>query len=236
MAVRLEHRLVHTTPGSYLDWVALDLIVCETVQPRAGTNDAYSVLIVSCRPRSLQWQLAATTTRLHQKWWSRCGGALRRFDSSGGGLASITSIGDDFLAYCTSMIDFNATGLTRVTTIGDRFLYCCSALPSFEAQGLGSVVAVGSGLLSDSKALTAVNTRGFDSLTWIGRRWLSCCGSLAAIDVSGLLRLKADEEVDEHFMFGCSALELVTCEGGRPGADTAIGRWLRAASRNYLFE
>ena len=138
-------------------------------------------------------------------------------------ISQVTSIGDDFLSWCSKITSVDLSGLSSVTSIGDDFL-CCSEITSVDLSGLSSVTSIGNNFLSSCSQVTSLDLSGLSSVTSIGDDFLSKCSQITSVDLSGLGSVTS---IGNDFLFYC--LKITSLDLSGLGSVTSIGN-------NFLFK
>ena len=120
---------------------------------------------------------------------------------------SVTTIGDDAFAYCSSLT--SVTIPDSVTSIGDWAFCKCGGLTSVTIPD--SVTTIGSQAFSSCSSLTSVTIP--DSVTAIGYLAFSSCDSLTSVTIPDSVTT-----IGDHAFSWCESLTNVYCKATTPPA------------------
>ena len=142
-------------------------------------------------------------------------------------LSELTSVGDNFMHYCTKIKSINVSYLSNLTTIGKNFMSDCTNLTSIDLSSLSNLTtiddnfmlnctnlttiilpsnikSIGDNFMSNCRKLKSIDLSALSNLTTIGKNFMSNCTNLKYLDLSSLLRLKS---VGISFADKCDNLE-----------------------------
>ena len=122
----------------------------------------------------------------------------------------VTSIGNNFIRFCSNLTSVDLSPLSNVTSIGIYFLADCRSLPSVDLSPLSNVTSIGIYFLSYCTSLPSVDLSPLSNLTSIGYSFLSYCTSLPSVDLSPLSNLTS---IGDFFLYYCTNLTSVDLSG-----------------------
>ena len=115
----------------------------------------------------------------------------------------VTQIGDNFLAYCTSLTSVDLSGLSNVTVIGSYFLSRCNSLTTLDLTPFNNVRMFDEYFLFYCEALTTLDLTPHNNVTVIATYFLYGCKSLTSLDLTALNNVTA---ISGYFLDGCNSL------------------------------
>ena len=80
-------------------------------------------------------------------------------------LSNLSTVGDDFLSYCSSLTSLDLSSLSNLSTVGDSFLYNCSSLTSLDLSSLSNLSTVGDSFLRNCSSLTSLDLSSLSNLS-----------------------------------------------------------------------
>ena len=126
------------------------------------------------------------------------------------GLRKVSSIGDDFLRYCSGLTFLDLSPLTNLTSIGHWFLCGCSGLTSLDLSSLINLISIERGFLYGCKGLSALDLIPLSNVDSIGGDFLSKCSGLTSLDLSPLRNVAY---IGHRFLCRCTGLPPMDLRG-----------------------